>query len=77
MHFQIPGFPLAMTILWIWVGFVVVLVAGWWMLKWWKMRHPPPVPKPVLSNSQQLRKRLNEPPGKRPGHGHRHDRHGK
>jgi len=33
MHFQIPGFPLAMTILWIWVGFVVVLVAGWWMLK--------------------------------------------
>jgi hypothetical protein len=29
MRWRMPDFPLAMTMLWIWVGFVVVLVGGW------------------------------------------------
>lgn len=79
MRVRMLDFPLATMILWIWVGFVVVLVAGWWMVKWWKLRHPPPKPEPALPYSQQLHKRLNEHrPSQRTGHrsqGHR--QHGK
>lgn len=79
MRFRMPDFSLAMTMLWMWVGFVVVLVAGWWVLKWWEKRHPPAPVGPVLSYTQQVHQRLREPhPGKRTGHGsHRHERHGK
>lgn len=69
MRNRMPDFHLAMTMLWIWVGIVTVLVAGWWVVKWWKQRHPAPKPAPVLPYSQQLPKRLNEHRlGKRTGH---------
>ena len=46
MRSRVPDMPLALTMLWVWIGIVAVSVAGWWLLKWWKRRHPPPAPEP-------------------------------
>ena len=79
MRSRVPDMPLALTMLWIWIGIVAVSIACWWLLKWWKRRHPPPAPEPVLPYSQRLRKRLNEHRlDKRTGHhGDTASRHGK
>lgn len=71
MRNRLPDFHLAMTMLWIWVGIVIALVAGWYLVKWWKLRRP--APKPELPHSQRLHTRLNE---RRPskGSGHRRDK---
>ena len=36
MRGRVPDMPLASTILWIWIGIVVVSIACWWLVKWWK-----------------------------------------
>jgi hypothetical protein len=79
MRSRMPDFRLAMTLLWISVGIVIVLVAGWWLLKWWKLRHPPSPPAPVPPYSQLLPNPLNEHrPGKRIEHPrNKARRHGK
>ncbi|MCU0919528.1 MAG: hypothetical protein MUF16_04215 [Burkholderiaceae bacterium] len=60
MRFRMPDSPLAMTMLWIWVGFVVVSIACWYSGKWWKKRHPPAKPEPLLPYSQRLQRRYRE-----------------
>ena len=57
MRFRVPDTPLALTILWIWIGIVVVSIACYWAVKWWKRRHPSPKPEPVLPYAQRLQQR--------------------
>jgi hypothetical protein len=38
MRSRVPDMPLALTMLWVWIGIVAVSVAGWWLQKWWKRR---------------------------------------
>lgn len=60
MQKHLPDSPMAMTILWMWVGFVVLAFAAFWLVRWWKRRHPPPKPDPVRSYSQRLQRRMNK-----------------
>ena len=60
MRNRVPDMPLALTMLWIWVGIVAVSIACWWLVKWWKKRHPPPKPQPVLTFSQRLQRRYRD-----------------
>lgn len=68
MRGRIPEMTLAMTLLWVWIGIVVVSIACWWLVKWWKARHPPPKPAPVLPYAHRLQRRFRErQPRGRPG----------
>ena len=69
---------LAQTMAWMWLVIVVTAIIGYALFRWWRRRHPLPVPKPEPPYSQQLQRRLNEhrdagkppkrskPPRKRP-----------
>ena len=57
MRFRVPDMHLALTILWIWIGIVLVSIACYWAVKLWKRQHPPTKPVPVLPYAQRLRKR--------------------
>ena len=62
---------LAQTMAWIWLVILVTAVVGYAVFRWWRKRHPLPVPKPAPSYAQQLQRRLNEhrgasKPSKRP-----------
>ncbi|MBI2770447.1 MAG: hypothetical protein HYX47_12550 [Burkholderiales bacterium] len=57
--FRIPhNVPLAILIFWIWVGFVAVVLATYFLIRWWRRKHPLPPPAPELSYSARLRERL-------------------
>lgn len=58
MRFHVPDTPLALTILWIWIGIVVVSIACYWAVRLWKRRHPPAKPEPVLPYAQRLQQRF-------------------
>ncbi len=49
---------LAQTIAWLWLGFLVAGVVAWFAHRYWRKRHPPPVPEPERSYSQRLEQRL-------------------
>ena len=51
---------LAQTLAWIWLVILVTAVVGYAVFRWWRKRHPLPVPKPAPSYAQQLQRRLNE-----------------
>jgi len=53
---------LAQTIAWIWLGFLVAGVVAWFAYRYWRKRHPPPVPEPERSYSQRLEQRLAKSP---------------
>ena len=60
MRSRVPDMPLALTMLWIWIGIVAVSIACWWLVKWWKKRHPPPKPERVLPYAQRLQRRYRD-----------------
>ena len=66
MRDRVLDMPLALTILWFWIGIVAVSIACWWLVKWWKKRHPPPTPEPALPYAQRLQRRYRD----RRLHGH-------
>ena len=49
---------LAQTIAWLWLGFLVAGVVAWFAYRYWRKRHPRPVPERVRSYSQRLEQRL-------------------
>lgn len=61
MQKHLPDSPVAMTMLWMWLGGVVLAFAASFLVRRWKRRHPPPKPEPILSYSQRLRRRMNKP----------------
>ena len=50
----------AQTMALIWLVILVTAVVGYAVFRWWRKRHPLPVPKPAPSYAQQLQRRLNE-----------------
>lgn len=54
--------PLAITIFWIWVGFVAVVLAAYFVIFWRRRKHTLPLPPPELSYSARLRERLSARP---------------
>lgn len=49
---------LAQTIAWLWLGSLVAGAVAWLAYRYWRKRHPPPVPEPERSYSQRLEQRL-------------------
>ena len=76
MQKHLPDSPAATTVLWMWLGCVVLAFAAYFGVRRWKQRHPPPKPEPILSYSQRLRRRMNKPRSKanRP-HADKTDKH--
>lgn len=68
----------AQTMALIWLVILVTAVVGYAVFRWWRKRHPLPVPKPEPPYAQRLQHRLNahraaggppkrsKPPRKRP-----------
>lgn len=54
----VPDMPL--SILGAWVVIVLLGVACYWVVRWWKKRHPPARPKPELPHAQRLQRRYNQ-----------------
>ncbi len=52
--------PLAMTLLWIWMGIVAVIVLGYLAFRWYRKRYPRRSPEPELRYAQRLQHRLNK-----------------
>ena len=50
--------PLAQTIAWMWLGFLLVGAIAWLAYRYWRRRHPPRAPTPERSYSQCLGQRL-------------------
>lgn len=49
---------LAQTIAWLWLGILVAGVVAWLAYRYWRKRHPLPVPEPERSYSERLEQRL-------------------
>lgn len=60
MRYKVPDTALAMTLAWIWLVIVVAAVVCYGLFRWWRKRHPLPVPKPEPPYAQRLQQRLNE-----------------
>lgn len=60
MQKHLPNSPLGLTVLWMWVGLVVLAFAVYGLFRWWRQRHPLPKPEPVQSYSQRLHQRMNK-----------------
>ncbi len=58
MRRLIPDPVIAQTMLWIWVGVVIVAVLLFVLWGWWRKANPPPRQAPTPSYSQALSKRL-------------------
>lgn len=54
---------LAQTIALLWLGFLVAAAVAWFAYRYWRRRHPPPVPVPERSYSQRLAQRLAKSQG--------------
>lgn len=63
MRRQLLDTALAQTIAWLWLGFLVVGVVAWFAYRYWRGRHPAPVPAPERSYSQRLELRLAKSQG--------------
>lgn len=59
MRWDVPDYPLAMTILWLWVAAVCTAVAAYKVFRWWRRRHPLPKHAPSKSYANSLRERLD------------------
>jgi membrane protein implicated in regulation of membrane protease activity len=53
--------PIALTIFWIWLGFVAVAVLCYWLLRPWLKRPKTKLPQPV-KYAEQLRQRMRKTP---------------
>lgn len=51
---------LAMTMAWMWLSIVVAAVVGYGLFRWWRKRHPLPVPTDEPPYAQRLQHRLEE-----------------
>ena len=79
MRYKMLDTALAMTMAWMWLVIVVTAVIGYALFRWWRRRHPLPVPKPERPYAQRLQRRLNEhrdagKPPKRSKPPHKHPR---
>ncbi|MBK8064713.1 MAG: hypothetical protein IPK29_12115 [Betaproteobacteria bacterium] len=54
---------LAQTIAWMWLGFLVAGFVAWFAYRYWRRRHPLPVPAPERSCSQRREQRLAKSQG--------------
>lgn len=53
--------PVAVVIFWVWLGFVVVAVLCYWLLRPW-LNRPKKKPPPPLKYAEQLRQRIRKKP---------------
>lgn len=60
MRYKMLDTSLAMTMAWMWLVIVVTAVVGYDLFRWWRRRHPLPVPKPEPPYAQGLQRRLIE-----------------
>ena len=60
MRYKTLDTALAMTMAWMWLVIVVAAVVGYGSFRWWRKRHPLPVPRPEPPNAQRLQHRLSE-----------------
>lgn len=57
---RMPDAGLAMTMLWIWLGFVGAIVLVYLLLRWWRKHHPARRPEPKPRYAQTLQRRLGD-----------------
>lgn len=59
MRIPIPNYEIGAFILWMWIGVFAVIVAGYFLLRWWRRSHPPTVRDDDLPYSKALQQRLS------------------
>ena len=60
MRFRIPDIPLALTLLWIWLGILAAALVAYQVFRWWGKRHPRQIPEAARPYAKQLQTRFNK-----------------
>ena len=58
MRIAIPNYEIGVLILWMEIGVFGVIVAGYFLMRWWRRSHPPIVRNDDLPYSKGLQQRL-------------------
>lgn len=57
---RMPDMGLAISILWIWLGFVGAIVLVYLLFRWWRKHHPARRPEPKPRYAETLQRRLRD-----------------